>query len=130
LDDQRCSLPGTTGNPNHPKASNSSPSKAVLQEVLKHPPPYPSIVLPPQSGLWIENKGNQARWSILNLIITVYNKIFPEDDVGGQNEHFDIQSDEITRAYRTHFMGYEHYNFCGTDEHQVSKNIAFILNVN
>jgi len=57
LDDQRCSLPGTGATSSLFQAAKSSPSKAFLQETLKHPPPYPSVVLPPSGGYWIETPG-------------------------------------------------------------------------
>jgi len=36
-----------------------------------------------------------------------------------QDVDYDIQVDENARAYRAHFLGYEHYNFYGADEQQV-----------
>jgi len=57
LDDQRCSLPGNGIISNSFQTTKSSPSKIVLQETLKHPPPYPSVVLTPSGGYWIETPG-------------------------------------------------------------------------
>ncbi len=65
----------------------------TFQDTLKHPPPYPSVVLPPSGGYWIESPESCV----------------DEDDV-------DIEVDETARIYRAHFLGYEHYNFYGTDE--------------
>ena len=66
------------------------------QDTLKHPPPYPTIVLPPNGGWWLETPDAGV------------------DDV--DDVDVDIEVDDTSRIYRAHFLGYEHYNFYGTDE--------------
>ena len=79
----------------------------INQDTLKHPPPYPTIVLPPNGGYWIES--NDATLDV--------------DDVD-----VDIEVDETSRIYRAHFLGYEHYNFYGTDE-QLGTSVMVSLKV-
>ncbi len=78
MDDQRCSLPGTGTNSSSQQSYKSSPSKAVLQETLKHPPPYPSVVLPNSGGYWVETPGKYRKSkqfsNLQTLIILSENK--------------------------------------------------------
>ena len=71
-------------------------STKTFQDTLKHPPPYPTIVLPPSGGYWVESADS-----------------LPDNDEDGE---VNIEVDETARIYRAHFLGYEHYNFYGTDE--------------
>lgn len=41
------------------------------------------------------------------------------EDPHAHDEDFDIDVDDSARVYRGHFLGYEHYNFYGTDDQQV-----------
>ena len=67
-----------------------------LQDVLRHPPPYPMIAVPPAGGFWLEDtkrpsNSNQAHW-------------ISKEEV-----------DKVAKAYRTHFKGQEHMNYYGVD---------------
>jgi hypothetical protein len=50
-----------------------------------------------------------------------YNLISSLKDPNAHDEDFNIDVDESARVYRVHFLGYEHYNFYGTDDQQVKQ---------
>ena len=101
LNDQRCELP-----PIHVKKNQTSPSlssdslsrqtasKQMLQRILKHPPPYPMVALINQASHWIE----------------------PSEDVKIKaSDKLEVDSD-CAKMYREHCSGFEHFNFCASDE--------------
>ena len=63
-----------------------------LQDVLRHPPPYPMIAVPPSGGFWLEDS-----------------KRFGGSWVSKE------EVDKVAKAYRTHFKGQEHMNYYGVD---------------
>ncbi len=100
LDDKTCitrgdstvSLASTTGN---------EATRQMLQRILKHPPPYPSVVLPamdnnnkddPSTGYWIESD---------RTLFASRPSVSPEEEAA---------------MFREHFLGREHFNFTGSDD--------------
>ena len=56
LDDQRCELPNFNIKTSQQTISDSrqTASKQMLQRILKHPPPYPTVALVNQGSHWID----------------------------------------------------------------------------
>ena len=77
--------------PHSAQATNS----IWLQDVLRHPPPYPMIALPPNGGYWLED-ANFKRPDMRHWI----NK---------------DECDKTAKEYRTHYKGLEHQNYYGLD---------------
>ena len=101
LNDQRCELPsnfknGSNSGTNTSQSNSDSrqmASKQMLQRILKHPPPYPMVALIHQGSHWIE----------------------PDHKTKLTLSRFEDAENEA-KLYRLHFAGYEHFNFCASDE--------------
>ena len=120
LDDQRCELPNFNNGSGKNSSQNSqgggagsnnsdsrqSASKLMLQRILKHPPPYPTVALVNQGSHWIEP----------NVDPTAVNSNKPNQlKVMCRNSARVDSAEESARLYRVHFAGYEHFNFCAND---------------
>ena len=95
-------------------------SRELLQEVIAAGAPFPMIVLPRRGGFWLDPPSEEEE---------------EEEGGGGGNGGEDgassggdasaagaespspkFEMDETARCFRAHFLGYEHYNFHGTDD--------------
>ncbi len=107
--------------PPQPQRRQSPPppeSRELLQEVIAAGAPFPMIVLPRRGGFWLDPPSEEE-----------------EEGGGGDNGGEDgassggdasaagaespspkFEMDETARCFRAHFLGYEHYNFHGTDD--------------
>ena len=83
LNDQRSNMPRNSQNLENP----------WLQDVLRHPPPYPMIAVPPSGGYWLEDPANQR----------------PNSWVSKE------ESEKAAKAFRNQFKGREHQNYYGLD---------------
>ena len=81
-----------------------------LQDVVRHPPPYPMIALPPNGGYWLEDV-NFKRPDLRHWI----NK----DDC-----------DKTAKEYRSHFKGLEHQNYYGLDSNETPIVVSVKLDTN
>ena len=91
LNDQRSNMPR---NQIHQlQQVNEAMANLWLQDVLRHPPPYPMIAVPPTGGYWLEDS------------------LRPDPRSWMSKE----ESDKIAKAYRTQFKGREHQNYYGLD---------------
>ncbi len=77
--------------------------QAMLHEALKRPPPYPMVLLPQAGGYWVDPPQNNLHGE----------REEQEDDACCRIE---FETDENMRSYRTHFLGFEHYNFVAVDD--------------
>ena len=78
-----------------------------LQDVLRHPPPYPMIAVPPAGGFWLEDsKRLSPNWT-------------SKEEV-----------DKVAKAYRTHFKGQEHMNYYGVDSTENPVLVSVKLDAN
>ena len=106
LDDQRCELPNfnikTSQNQTN-SDSRQTASKQMLQRILKHPPPYPTVALVNQGSHWIEPNSE-----VLKKVISSCQ----HQSTRRQNEG---SAEDSARLYRLHFAGYEHFNFAASD---------------
>lgn len=91
LNDQRSHLPKE-----NVKDMTSNSSNLWLQDVLRHPPPYPMIAIPPNGGFWLEQDSNIKR---------------PNDRSWVSKDELD----KTAKAYSASFRGREHQNFYGID---------------
>ncbi len=82
-----------------------------LQDVLRHPPPYPMIAVPPAGGFWLEDSGKRLISQSVNWT--------SKDEV-----------DKVAKAYRTHFKGQEHMNYYGVDSTENPVLVSVKLDVN
>ena len=105
LNDQRCELPSVLSPMLSSKQSDSrqQASKQMLQRILKHPPPYPTVALSNQSAYWVEpnedrGEGGGGGGGVKQPLVTC----------GPTHE------EDSAKMYRLHFCGYEHYNFCAS----------------
>ena len=119
LDDQRCELPSAFNYPSHTVSdSRQTSSKDMLQRILKHPPPYPMIALVKQASYWTETHENpqphhsRHRTRDSRLMIN-----------GGPT-----LDEDSARLYRVHFAGFEHFNFCASDENGQSLVLSIKVN--
>lgn len=78
-DDRQSSAPEAVGNG----------SRELLEETLKGPKPYPSIVLPTGGGFWIDGQDQ--------------NEYEPTGGAGSWNNK--IETDDTAKAYRRYYMG-------------------------
>ena len=104
LNDQRCELPSVLSPMLSNKQSDSrqQASKQMLQRILKHPPPYPTVALSNQSAYWVEpnqDKGDGGGGGGVKQPLVTCGPTHEEDSA---------------KMYRLHFCGYEHYNFCAS----------------
>jgi RAP1 GTPase activating protein 1 len=67
-----------------------------LQDVLRHPPPYPMIAVPPNGGYWLEVPAESKR---------LHKRLWISKD----------ECDKTTKAYADKFKGHEHQNYYGLD---------------
>ncbi len=131
LDDQRCSLPDRV---------EKNPARKLLQEIMeKEDRPFPLIVLPRTGGFWVDpggaedgggsnsssntvngggggsgngggNGGNGGGTAAADAATTI---AAATDDAENCTK---FELDETARAYRAHFLGYEHFNFHAFDK--------------
>jgi len=119
LDDQRCSMPSTLRNGGDGTAAAAAiplqvpESKLLLEEVLRSGPPYPMIVLPRRGGFWLDPPPESEVAEDISDAIAVSDH---DDDNESNDQHYVFEMDETARCYRAHFLGYEHYNFHGSDD--------------
>ena len=95
LNDQRSPLPRKYQNIHMIKMAHNS-NNLWLQDVLRHPPPYPMIAVPPSGGYWLEDS-NSAKIRQVGTWVS-------KEEV-----------DKVAKAYRSHFKGREHQNYYGID---------------
>ena len=93
LDDQRCELPSSGKRMLSSQSdSRQNSSKQMLQRILKHPPPYPMIAVPPNGGYWLEVPAESKR---------LHKRLWISKD----------ECDKTTKAYADKFKGHEHQNY-------------------
>lgn len=87
LNDQRSNMPRNSGQ------NSDSMANLWLQDVLRHPPPYPMIALPPNGGFWLEDSKR----------IDLRTWVSKED------------LDKAAKSYGSQYKGREHQNYYGID---------------
>ena len=89
LNDQRSNMPRSSQS----QISESPMANPWLQDVLRHPPPYPMIAVPPNGGYWLEDKcrSDPRTWVSKD------------------------ECEKAAKAFRNHFKGREHQNYYGLD---------------
>lgn len=95
LNDQRSHLPKNQASAD--LVMSSGISNLWLQDVLRHPPPYPMIAIPPNGGYWLEQDSNIKRPAIDRSWVS-------KDEL-----------DKTAKAYNSQFKGRDHQNFYGID---------------
>nr|CAB3265433.1 rap1 GTPase-activating protein 1 [Phallusia mammillata] len=106
MDEQRCSLrlPVPT-NDNQPDAP--TPLYPSINEVLRNGAPYAQVIPPPHGGYWAQGFHPDSP----------HLRVDPDElqcVVGSYVSH--IHKDDVTTAYREHFVGKEHVNLYAYDE--------------
>ncbi|VIO94722.1 Rap/ran-GAP family protein [Brugia malayi] len=82
-------------------------TRDTIKEILKHPGPYPQIVLPAGGGYWMDG--------VSNCTINI------DDDVVGccsatsSCARSKLETDDTSHCYRRHFVGREHHDFYAID---------------
>ncbi|XP_076320303.1 rap1 GTPase-activating protein 1-like isoform X3 [Tachypleus tridentatus] len=99
LDDQRCVLPPVQ-NSSQKKESNQD----LLNEFLRHPQPYPMIVIPPSGGYWVDGTNHEYQLDLEG------NSVTPEYTWSPQ-----LELDDTPNIYRKIFLGMDHFNFTAFD---------------
>ena len=87
-----------------------SASRQRLEGVLRSSPPYPSVVLPPEGGFWVDP--SDQRRSHDTSLDSEGNPVLSETCMVSGGEH----EESPCRIYRAHFLQSEHFNFCGLEE--------------
>ncbi|XP_030745428.1 rap1 GTPase-activating protein 1 isoform X2 [Sitophilus oryzae] len=90
-----------------PPLSPQQPPQArrLLQETLAKPGPYPMIAGPPK-GYWVDGTDHEEQFDHRGLPIIPH-----------QTWRAKIETDDTAKYYRRFFVGREHSNLIGTDEH-------------
>jgi RAP1 GTPase activating protein 1 len=63
------------------------------------------VLLPHDGGWWLLNS---------SISSSEQDRTNPSEECSLEKNGFDTE--ETARSYRSHFLGYEHYNFCAIDE--------------
>ena len=100
---------------NEYKFSRNRSSPQTLQE----PPPHPMVVLPPLGGWWVDPWPRELSRAVsapsgykeLSMSRARSRRLELTCDLESS-----FEAEQTARSYRTHFLGYEHYNFCAVDE--------------
>jgi len=108
LDDQRCSMPSSLKNGAPAPPRTEPESKLLLEEVMLGQAPYPMVVLPRRGGFWMDSPIENDDGGCID-----FGKV---EDGNDDQSLYVFEMDETARCYRAHFLGYEHYNFHGTDD--------------
>ena len=96
LNDQRSNMPRNQQQQQQLQQVNEAMANLWLQDVLRHPPPYPMIAVPPTGGYWLEDHSTRSS---------------PDPRSWISKE----ENDRLAKAYRTQFKGREHQNYYGLD---------------
>ncbi|XP_076805628.1 uncharacterized protein LOC143449350 isoform X5 [Clavelina lepadiformis] len=115
MDEQRCSfhIKPTNQEAQPPQAAALYPS---IQEVLKKGSPYAQVIPPPQGGYWAQGFPADS----------LYLRTPPSQlEVNERSLNCRLQRDDVTTAYREHFLNQEHINLYAYDE--TSDNIGSIV---
>jgi len=92
LNDQRSNMPRG----NNSQVNIECNANPWLQDVLRHPPPYPMIAVPPNGGYWLEASEGSKR---------------PDPRCWISKE----DCDKSAKAFANQFKGQEHQNYYGLD---------------
>lgn len=77
--------------------------KVFMFQVLARGPPYPSILMPPQGGYWMDGVSSSH--------ITLEDDMIPSTNVNSC-QRFKLEHDETSKCYRRHFYGKVYYKMC------------------
>ena len=86
-------------------------------QTLQEPPPHPMVVLPALGGWWVDpwprelSRTTSAPSGYKELSRARSRRLELTCDLESS-----FEAEQTARSYRTHFLGYEHYNFCAVDE--------------
>ena len=88
------------------------------KQTLQEPPPHPMVVLPAHGGWWVDPWPREL--SRATSAPSGYKEVSRARSRRQLELTCDLESsfeaEQTARSYRTHFLGYEHYNFCAVDE--------------
>ncbi|XP_078494317.1 uncharacterized protein LOC100183188 isoform X3 [Ciona intestinalis] len=114
MDEQRCSFHITPTPEIQPDAP--TPLYPSINDILRRGPPFAQVIPPPQGGYWAQGFHAQSRH-----VTSDPRTLKPTQTPVSCR----LQRDEVTTAYRDHFVGKEHVNIYAYDYN--SENIGSII---
>ncbi|KAK6628127.1 hypothetical protein RUM44_010609 [Polyplax serrata] len=81
-------------------------SRDVLLTTLEGPGPYPTVILPPSGGYWLDGDADSSSWV----------SCAPEHSRSICAWRHNLETDDTAKSYRRFFLGREHVNLLGFDE--------------
>ncbi|XP_033724585.1 rap1 GTPase-activating protein 1-like isoform X2 [Pecten maximus] len=108
IDDQRCNMP--TFKKISPSVTPSELKKVfeTVEEVLKRPGPYPTVLPPSNGGYWIEGGDQNCQ--------SCDKRRSYENGINNCATDCRIEFDETAHCYRQYFLGKEHFNYYTEDD--------------